>query len=157
MGNVLGFIKDTWTSRSRALPLPALVLALAVAFTSEEAFACQGVMTWSTGDDLAKLKPGEVVVKAKLLEAYQNEERYPHAIMGITHGYIYYLHITEVIGGASGTEGERAGLRYASIYVRLNPSICEAYFPRDFKKDVVKALVLKKGTTGLYELVGGKW
>lgn len=139
---------------SRKLPLLALVFAIAFT-TSEPAFACRGIRNWSTGADLAKLKPGEIVVQAQLLEAYKNEEHFP-AIMGIARGFIYYLHITELRGGACGTDAEQARLRDAKIYVRLNPSVCEAYFPFDFTKGTSRTLVLKMGPTGLYNLVGGQ-
>ena len=96
------------------------------------------------------------MVKAKALETYKDETPFPYSIMGIPYGYVYYLQITEVSGAADANDPAIANLRDTKIYVRLNPTICEAYFPDNFTRDVTKTLVLKMGDTGLYELVGGQ-
>jgi hypothetical protein len=155
MGNVFGIGPGAGASRHGGRG--TLLLAIALVLTSlDPAFACRGMRNWSTGADLAKLKPGEVVVKARLLESYRDEVRFPYAIMGIAYGMIYYLDVIEVIGGAGASGVELEGLAEAKIYVRLNPSVCEAYYPLNFSRGDAKTLVLKKGATGLYELVGGQ-
>jgi hypothetical protein len=141
---------------SRRALLASLALALALAFTTEAAFACRGKRNWSRGDDITKLRPNEIVVSAQLVESYKDKEKFEYAIMGITYGFIYYLHVRDVIGGASGTDAEQERLRGANVYVRLNPSVCEAYFPRDFAKGTERTLVLRMGTAGLFYLVGGQ-
>jgi len=144
-------------NRSRRSAPTAALLACAVVLASvNPTTACRGVRAWSKGDDLAKLRPGEIVVKAKALETYKDETPFPYSIMGIPYGYVYYLQITEVSGAADANDPAIANLRDTKIYVRLNPTICEAYFPDNFTRDVTKTLVLKMGDTGLYELVGGQ-
>jgi hypothetical protein len=135
--------------------LTALALASALMLSwGNPAYACRGVRAWPTGADPAALRPGDVVVRATQLESYRDEVRVP-SIMGSPYGYIYYLQISEVIGAADADDRAISALRDAKIYVRLNPSICEAYFP-NFTDGAATTLVLKMGPTGLYELVGGQ-
>jgi hypothetical protein len=153
MGKITGFIEGA----SKTLRFPAPVVALGVglaAFGNDPAFACRGMRLWSTGTDLKKLKPGEIVVKAKLLEAYKSEERFDGSIMGNPYGMIYYVGIAEVLGGAADTDVKP--VTASRIFIRLAPSICEQYFPLNFTKNSERVLVLKKGDTGLYDLVGGQ-
>ncbi len=136
--------------------LTALALASALMLIwGNPAYACRGVRGWSTGADLATLRPGEIVVRATHLESYKDEVPFPYVIMGIPYGYIYYLQISEVVGAADAYDHAISALRDAKIYVRLNPSVCEAYFP-NFTNGAATTLVLKMGPTGLYELVGGQ-
>ena len=120
------------------------------------AHACRGYQFWSTGEDPSKLKPGEIVVKAKLLEAYKSEQRFEHSIMGVQYGMIYHVEVSGMLGGTTGiaTAANRDG--NTRIFVRLKPSICEVYVPRNFTKDTQKLLVLKKDDDGVYDLVGGQ-
>ena len=151
MRKITGFLRFTTSPK---FSLAALMLIF-VSAASQPAFACRGIKNWSTGTDLTKLKAGEVVVKAKLIESYKNEVRFP-SIMGIAHGMIYYVEITETVGSTDVANAELQQIRGNKIYIRLKPSICEAYYPRDFSKESTKTLVLKKGITGLFDLVGGQ-
>jgi hypothetical protein len=138
--------------RSCAVATKAFVLFLfSLIALSDAALACRGYRFWSTGEDMAKLKPGEIVVKAKLLGTYRSEQRF-ESIMGMPYGMIYHIQLNDLIGGADG-DGLHAG---SNILVRLPPSICEVYVPRDFSKDSDKTLVLKKMPDGIYDLVGGR-
>jgi len=94
-------------------------------------------------------------VRATQLESYKDEVPFPYVIMGIPYGYIYYLQISEVIGAADANDRAISALHDAKIFVRLNHSVCEAYFP-NFTDGAATTLVLKMGPTGLYELVGGQ-
>jgi hypothetical protein len=149
-----------WPQRSRASgggAGMALAIALALAFTlivQDAAFACRGVQYWSTGADLNALKPGEIVVKARLIEAYKTEKTYP-TIMGIPFGMIYFVQVAQVVGGPAGKSAADE-LRDAKVFIRLQPSPCETYYPRNFDNGGLKILVLKKGDSGLYDLVGGQ-
>ena len=141
------------------LALLVLTLALSATFVvvwQDSALACRGIRNWSTGADLSKLKAGEIVVNAMLLESYKSERKVDYSIMGLSHGYVYYVHVVEVVGSADAAIGDLRDLRDAKIFILLNPSICEQYFPDSFTKDARKTLVLKKGHTGLYDLVGGQ-
>jgi hypothetical protein len=129
----------------------AAALAL-ITLAPDAAFACRGYQFWSTGDDLSKLKPGEIVVMARLVSSYKNEQRFEHSIMGLEYGMVYHLRLSDVVGGAA-DNGLRAG---SNVLVRLPPSICEVYVPRDFSKDSDKRLVLKQMPDGVFDLVGGK-
>jgi hypothetical protein len=148
--------RNNVTRSGRSTVAVAALVAAALLTSINPASACRGVRGWSKGDDLAKLRPGEIVVQAKALETYPDENRFQYTIMGIPYGYIYYLEISEVSGAADPNDPGIANLRGARIYVRLNPTVCEAYFPANFTKDVTKTLVLKMGDTGLYQLVGGQ-
>jgi hypothetical protein len=151
MGKITGvFLGAAWSRF-----FLATLIFLASVLSQESAFACRGIRNWSTGDDLAKIKPGEVVVKAKLIRSFKNEER-SASIMGIAFGMIYYVEITEIVGGASTAKVEIERDDDGKIYIRLKPSVCEAYYPRDFSKTSSKTLVLQKGDTGLFDLVGGQ-
>jgi hypothetical protein len=138
--------------------LSALALALGVAFASlapDAAWACRGFRGWSTGLNLEKLKPGEIVVRAKLLESFKSEQSVP-IIMGLPNGMIYDVHISKVIGGPGVAQ---AGLKDSGnerILIHLPPSVCETYFPRDFMPNSEKVLVLKKDPEGIFVLVGGE-
>ena len=157
MGKIIGLLPGLdgrW--RSGAFFVLTLVLGVAsVSFASDSAFACRGGRYWSTGADLGKLMPGEIVVRATLIESYKGEQTI-RSIMGLPYGMIYYVQISKVVGGADGTKESFDADGDVKIFVRLEPSVCERYFPNNFTKDVEKVLVLKKGATGLYELVGGQ-
>jgi hypothetical protein len=105
-----------------------LVLIALFAFTTDAAFACRGYQFWSTGKDLSRLKPGEIVVKATLIESYKSEQRYEHSIMGPQYGMIYHVRLTDLVGG-DGDEGLKAG---SELLLRLPPAICEVYMPHNF-------------------------
>jgi hypothetical protein len=129
-----------------------IVAALAlIAFVPEAAWACRGYHGWSTGDDLSKLRPGEIVVRARLVSSYRSEQQHK-SIMGWDYGMIYHVRLDEVVGGAADDE-LKAG---TNVLVRSPPSVCEAYRPRDFSKDSDQRLVLKRMTDGIFDLVGGK-
>jgi hypothetical protein len=134
----------------------ALLLAMAlILLPLDPALACRGVMLWSTGADLGKLKPGEIAVKAKLIESYKGEQTFP-TIMGLPFGMMYYVEVTKILGSADGTKPEFDTAGKAKIFIRLAPFPCEQYFPENFAPGAEKVLVLTKGATGLYELVGGQ-
>jgi hypothetical protein len=133
----------------------ALVIAASTALlASDAALACRGWRGWSRGDDVSKLRPGEIAVKAKFLASYKSEQRFD-TIMGTAYGMIYQVQIVDV-AGASAPDDSVKGLSNATIFVHLRPSVCEAYHPGAFKKDAEKVLVLKMGAAGLYDLVGGQ-
>jgi hypothetical protein len=117
-----------------------------------DAVACRGYRFWSTGDDLSKLKPGEVVVRASLVASYKSEKRFEDSIMGVQYGMTYHIKLNDVIKD-TGDTGLKAG---SEILVRLPPSICEVYEPRNFSENSEKTLVLKKMPDGIIDLVGGK-
>lgn len=169
MGKVTGFLeierheRRTLAAesrhRSRACASPALTLLLsaaAILLSHDQGFACRGMRLWSTGADLDKLKPGEIAVKAKFLEAYRSEEKFEYSIMGNEYGMIYHVQIASVLGSANGMSKDFKDLTAKPIFIRLLPSICEAYHPGDFTKDMVRTLVLQKRESGLYDLVGGQ-
>jgi hypothetical protein len=132
----------------------ALILLLC-GLQSTSAHACRGAKFWSTGTDLSRLKPGEFVVQAKLIESYKGEQTIP-VIMGLPFGMMYFVQITKLVGGAEGAGAEIAGDGTAQIYVRLRADPCEQFVPRHFVKDSEKTLVLRKGASGVYDLVGGQ-
>jgi len=125
---------------------------LLIGLSADDAFACRGSRSWSTGEDVSKLKPGEIAVKAKLLASYKDEQRYEHSIMGLEYGMVYHLRLNEVTGGADG-HGLHAG---SNLLVRRPPAVCEVYVPGNFSKDSDKTLVLMKMPDGIYDLVGGR-
>jgi len=135
---------------SAAATLAALMLA-----SAEPASACRGIRNWSSGDDLSKLRPGEFVVYARLLETYQSQEPMQGTIMGNPHGMIYAVQIADVRGGPGATAEVRR-IVGTKIFIHLAPSVCEAYFPDKFSPGSARSLVLKKGDAGLVELVGGQ-
>jgi hypothetical protein len=137
------------------LRIALVLVALLCGLQSTSAHACRGYRGWSTGADLGKLKPGEIVVRAKLIQSYKGEQTIP-SIMGSPHGMMYFVQITKVAGGAEGAGADLGTAGTAQIYVRLQPSICEQYAPRDFVKDGEKTFVLRKGIAGIYDLVGGQ-
>jgi hypothetical protein len=138
--------------RRRYKGLYGLFLLPLIALSADAAVACRGYQFWSTGEDMTKLKPGEIVVKAKLLGSYKSEQRYEHSIMGVQYGMIYHVQLNDLIGVADG-DALNGG---SKILIRLPPSICEVYVPRNFSKDSDKTLVLKKMPDGIYDLVGGQ-
>ena len=124
-----------------------------IGLSADTAFACRGSRSWSTGEDVSKLKPGEIAVKAKLLASYKSEQRFEYqTIMGPEHGMVYHVQLNDVIGGADGG-GLHAG---TNLLIRRPPSVCEVYALRNFSKDSDKTLVLKKMPDGIYDLVGGR-
>jgi hypothetical protein len=130
------------------------VLSLAVILLSpDSASACRAWRGWPTGDDLSKLRPGDVVVRAKLIESYRSEEPLIRSIMGDPYGMIFHIEITRVVGAAS--EADTKGLAGEKLYVLSPPSVCEHYRPH-FVKDVEKSLVLNKSESGLHVIVGGQ-
>jgi hypothetical protein len=129
-----------------------LLLIPLIAFTADAAFACRAYQFWSTGKDLSRLNPGEIVVKAALIGSYKSEQRYEHSIMGPQYGMIYHVRLTDPVGG-NGDEGLRAG---SELLLRLPPAICEVYVPYNFSVGSEETLVLKKMPDGIYNLVGGR-
>ncbi|MFM9850983.1 MAG: hypothetical protein ACKVP3_28140 [Hyphomicrobiaceae bacterium] len=147
-------IENTGASiRKSRLQAPPILIAVLLGLQSTPADACRGYRYWSTGADISKLKAGEVAVTAKLVESYKGEQTIK-AIMGTPYGMIYRVQVTQVLGSATG-----ANVPFAAdvdIFVRQAASICERYVPRNFTKDIEKVLVLKEGTAGVFELVGGQ-
>ena len=128
-----------------------LIAATIVMLSAAPAVACHGIRWWSTGQDLAKLRSGEIVVNATLLDSYKGEERHK-TIMGPPYGMIYYVQVKDIKGGAA-AEGFDVG---SKILVRSHPSTCESYIPYGFTKGTDRILVLKRNPDGIYDLVGGK-
>jgi hypothetical protein len=165
MGKVTGFLEtdgrdrryaaaDGW--RACVLVVLTLVLSLAVMLLSHDsASACRGWRGWPTGADLSKLRPGEIVVKSKLIESYRSEEPLIRSIMGDPYGMIYYVQISQVMGGAEGALTDIKGLSGEKVFLQSPPSVCEHYRP-GFVKDGERILVLNKGVAGLYVIVGGQ-
>ncbi|HEY2137782.1 MAG TPA: hypothetical protein VGH49_17995 [Xanthobacteraceae bacterium] len=139
-----------------AAPLAAIAAAATLTLAStERAAACQNYHGWSTGTDFNKLNPGEIVVKARLQEAYKSEMPIP-VIMGNPHGMIYFVQIEKVVGGPGAVGGQAEVAFGKSIFILLRPSTCESYVPDNFGFGDLKTFVLKKGEVGLFELVGGQ-
>ena len=72
--------------------------------------------------------------------------------MGVQYGMTYHIRLIDVIKD-TGDTGLKPG---SEILVRLPPSICEVYMPRNFSENSEKTLVLKKVPDGIIDLVGGK-
>ncbi len=138
---------------SQAGLLPAVLAAVTATFlSSDAALACRGARNWPTGAELEKLKPGDIVVRAKLLEVYKAEKPIK-SIMGHPFGMIYSVKVMEELGGPPEKAREIVG---ATILIRLKPSLCEAYHPGDFGPSGVKTLVLTKDESGLWDIIGGE-
>jgi hypothetical protein len=152
MGEGCGFLRRG-ARTSHAVFARALLLAAIIVLSADPASACRGWRGWPTGDDLSKLRPGDIVVRAKPVESYRSEEPLIRSIMGDPYGMIFYVEITRVVGAAAGADTKR--LAGEKIYVLLPPSVCEHYRP-SFVKDVEKTLVLNKGEHSLHVIVGGQ-
>jgi len=140
-----------WTGRAsfaRLAVVSSIILAL-----GDPALACRGWRGWSTGEDVGKLRAGEFVVTARLVEAFKSEKPIP-SIAGNPYGMIYFVEITGV-GGGPGATAEVLRMVGTQIVVHLRPSVCESYVPDNFGAGSVRSLVLTKGNAGLFELVGG--
>jgi hypothetical protein len=131
---------------------PILVALLSV-LQSVPADACRGHRYWSIGTDISKLKSGEIAIRAKLIESFKGD-RVRDSIMGMPYAMLYRVQVTEVLG--SDADAKVSFTADAHLFVLQAASICERFVPRNFGKDVEKVLVVKEGTAGVLELVGGQ-
>ena len=92
------------------------------------------------------------MVKASLVSSYRDDKRFEQSIMGLEYGIIYHIKVKDVVKD-TGDTGLKAG---SDLLVRLPPSICEVYVPRNFAEDSERVLVLRKMPDGIIDLVGGK-
>ncbi len=139
--------------RAPQIGVPLGVLAIiAAAFPLDSAAACRGVRNWPTGAETEPLAPDTIVVRARMIEAYKAEKPIP-SIMGHPNGMIYFVTIEDARPSASQEAKDMIGTR---LFIRLRPSICEAYYPDDFGPAKIKTLVLKKDEGGLWSIIGGE-
>jgi hypothetical protein len=118
------------------------------------AMACRNIHDWATGRDVAKLEPGEFAVRAKVQEA-RRDEKPINVIAGTPWPMTYLVQIEEILGGP-GVDDQVKGMSGKSISIRLLPATCDPAAAEHLQVGDLKLLVLKKNTTGAFELIGSE-
>ncbi|WP_131803805.1 hypothetical protein [Methylorubrum salsuginis] len=120
------------------------------------AAACRGYRYWPLNEQDDRLKPSDVVVRAKYISHVATDSKY-RAIMGSNIDYKYNILIIEVIGGDKNSSLSSS----QELAVANQGEVCEFFRPWSFEGQIkddhlaIKTLVLRNDVNG-WRIAGGE-